>query len=82
MEMMMDLTSLLEETIVTELDVDDAVDGGDRQWWTDSCNYLDGAGFDVARFESETDFLTCGCQGRDWTCGHYGWSVAVLRPAS
>ncbi|WP_142395264.1 hypothetical protein [Mycobacterium avium] len=66
---------------VMERDVD-LIDAVDREWWSGWCNYVDGAGFDVARFEAESDFLTCGCHGRDWTCGHFGWSVAIVRPAS
>jgi hypothetical protein len=66
---------------ITGADID-TVGHADRQWWDDWQNYTDGAGFDVAAFEAERDFLDCGCMGRDWTCGHFGWSVAVVKVAS
>lgn len=66
---------------VTEVDVD-LIDAADRLWLVDWANWRDGAGCAVEKWEAQTDFLTCGCRGRDWSCGHYGWSVEVVRPAS
>ncbi len=76
------VASLFDATQVTEADVE-PVDVADRQWWGDVQAFMDGSVvFNVARFEAENDFFECGCMGRDWSCGHYGWSVAVIKVAA
>lgn len=66
---------------VTEVDVE-PLDVADRQWWDDVQAFADGAGFDVAGWEAEREFLDCGCGGKSFSCGHYGWRAAILKAAS